>query len=224
MNYKLGSLLVVLVTVTTLLLYFRPTIHIKDNCQALVTPESISLSTSQVIVVQSLGGFNAEITTCQKKGAIWQRAVSAPFPAVVGKGGVVLAGEKKEGDLKTPAGLYPLGEAFGTQPLALKMDYKYITPEDKFIDDIESEFYNTWVSGQTNAKSYESMQIAPYKMGVVINYNMSPTIPGKGSAIFMHLSRSLAIPTFGCVAMDEHHLLALLHWLDKKQHPYIYIT
>ncbi len=37
-----------------------------------------------------------------------------------------LKGEKKEGDNKTPAGLYALGEAFGSIPMALKMDYKYI--------------------------------------------------------------------------------------------------
>jgi L,D-peptidoglycan transpeptidase YkuD (ErfK/YbiS/YcfS/YnhG family) len=224
MNYKLGALLVVLASTTTLMFYFKPDIQIKDECQALVTSASVPAPTSQVIVVKSAGGFKAEITACQKKGASWKRAVSAPFPAVVGKEGMVPAEEKKEGDLKTPTGLYRLGEAFGTHPLAIKMDYKYITADDKFIDDVTSEFYNSWVNGQTDVKSYESMLIAPYEMGVVINYNMKPAISGKGSAIFMHISKSLKVPTYGCVAMDEYHLFALLRWLDKKHHPYIYIV
>jgi L,D-peptidoglycan transpeptidase YkuD (ErfK/YbiS/YcfS/YnhG family) len=133
-------------------------------------------------------------------------------------------GEKKEGDMKTPAGLYPLGEAFGTEPLALKMDYRYITTDDKFVDDVTNKNYNTWVKGKTDAKSFESMLIKEYKMGIVINYNMNPVVPGAGSAIFMHLWRSIDVPTLGCIAMDEQHLLKLLHWLDKQQHPYILIT
>ena len=96
--------------------------------------------------------------------------------------------------------------------------------DDKFIDDVTSTRYNTWVNGKTDAKSYESMLIPQYKMGVVINYNMNPTIVGSGSAIFMHLWRSPVSPTAGCVAMDERHLLSVMHWLDKSQHPFIYIS
>jgi len=145
------------------------------------------------------------------------------FRAVIGKKGLASIGKKKEGDLKTPAGLYPIGVAFGTRPLALKMDYKYITAEDKFIDDVTSKQYNTWVSGSTNAKSYESMFIEPYAFGAVINYNRNPTIAAAGSAIFIHLWRSPSSPTAGCIALEKKHLLRLLHWLDKKQHPYILI-
>lgn len=197
-----------------------------ETCQILMNSAYGNLpgSSSQVILVQSLGGSKAKVTACQRKGSSWQGTVIPTFPAVIGKGGIALIGEKKEGDLKTPAGLYPLGEAFGSDPLSLKMDYKYITADDKFIDDVNGKSYNTWVNGKTEAKSYERMLIKPYKMGVVINYNMSPIIKGAGSAIFIHLWRAINIPTAGCVAMDKKNLLALLHWLDKKKHPFIYIT
>ncbi|PWY55259.1 hypothetical protein DGG96_12390 [Legionella qingyii] len=33
------------------------------------------------------------------------------------------------------------------------------TPADKFIDDVSHSGYNTWVKGDTDAKSYESMLI-----------------------------------------------------------------
>ncbi|WP_269570254.1 hypothetical protein [Legionella tunisiensis] len=42
--------------------------------------------------------------------------------------------------------------------------------------------------------------------------------------MFMHLWTSSDTGTHGCVAMDKQHLSTLLHWLDKKQYPYIYIT
>lgn len=197
-----------------------------DACQVLSTSkqvEKILSHSSQIIVVKSLGDIKANMTLCQRHGAIWKPMFTSSFSAVIGKNGMALVGKKKESDLKTPAGLYPIGEAFGTQPLALKMDYKYITADDKFIDDVNNKRYNTWVSGSTDAKSYESMLIEPYAYGAVINYNMNPTIAGKGSAIFIHLWRSPNSPTAGCIALEKKHLLMMLHWLDKAQHPYILV-
>lgn len=197
-----------------------------DACQFLRTSELVKgtgLYTSQIIVVTSSGGIKASMTLCQRYGDIWKPAFIPSFRAVIGKNGVALPGEKKEGDRKTPAGLYPVGETFGTQTLALKMDYKYITAEDKFIDDSNHKLYNTWVSGATDAKSYESMLVEPYTYGAVINYNRNPVTAGAGSAIFIHLWRASNLPTAGCVALDKRHLLMLLHWLDKAQHPHILV-
>src|SRR5205823_1497632 len=137
------------------ILIFKTTKNINNSCQILVPSrmKNLSASTSQVLVVKSLGGFQAEITACQLQGNVWKRVLTRKsFPGVIGKNGIASVGEKKEGDLKTPAGLYPFGEAFGSEPLALKMDYKYITPDDKFIDDVTSTHYNTWVNGRTDAK------------------------------------------------------------------------
>ena len=207
--------------------FFQSTQKIKNTCQIMATSTRIKdlpASTSQILFVQSLGGFKAKITACQKEGTVWRDVIAPSFPAVVGAAGVAPPGKKREGDFKTPAGLFSIGEAFGSQPLALKMDFKYITPDDKFIDDATNQRYNTWISGTTDAKSYERMLIDLYKMGAIINYNINPTIVGAGSAIFMHVWRALDIPTSGCVAMDEHHLMAVLHWLDKNQHPYMSIA
>lgn len=226
MKYTYYSLLAIVGVVIQILLVLKSANNSNDNCPALIATmnlKNLPVPPSQIIVVKSIGEFKAEITACQQQRGTWQR-VFPPFLGVIGKGGVALVGEKKEGDFKTPAGLYPLGEAFGSQPMGLKMDYKYITPDDKFVDDVTSKSYNTWINGKTEAKSYELMLVKPYKMGVVINYNMNPVTIGSGSAIFMHLWQSQEVATLGCVAMDEQHMLALLYWLDKKQHPYIYIT
>ena len=198
----------------------KPVYAADPSCQLI---QNIPEFSSQVIIVRAENGIKAVITACQREGASWKAAFK-PFKAVIGKKGLAALGKKREGDMKTPTGLYPLGDAFGTEPFALKMDYKYITPEDKFIDDASNPRYNTWVRGSTDAKSYETMLYGPYKMGLVVNYNMNPTISGAGSAIFIHLWKSADIGTYGCIAMDEAHLLALLKWLDKNQHPYIDIN
>jgi len=111
---------------------------------------------------------------------------------VVGKNGIAQPLEKKEGDGLTPAGIFPLGELFGWNSAAdpvvqvFKSDYRYIVDArdsdgmflDKFIDDSNSAYYNSWVSGPTSATSYEEMRIDPYKYGLVVNYNMFPTVAG----------------------------------------------
>lgn len=182
-----------------------------------------AINIGQVIVVQPTTGIFADLTLCQRNKTGWYPLITSPFKAVVGKNGVALAGQKHEGDSKTPMGLYALGPVFGTKPLALKMDYRYITNKDKFIDDSHHPLYNQWVVGSTNAKSYESMQIAPYELGVVVNYNMNPIKAGAGSAIFMHLWRSANSPTAGCIALEKKSLLKIVHWLDKAQNPHILI-
>ena len=45
---------------------------------------------------------------------------------------------------------------------------------------------------------------------VVLGYNDDPVVPGKGSAIFLHLARPDGGPTEGCVALETSDLERLL--------------
>jgi L,D-peptidoglycan transpeptidase YkuD (ErfK/YbiS/YcfS/YnhG family) len=54
---------------------------------------------------------------------------------------------------------------------------------------------------------------------VVINYNMSPTVPGKGSAFFLHETENT--PTEGCVSIPQGDLVRILGWLEPARHPRI---
>jgi L,D-peptidoglycan transpeptidase YkuD (ErfK/YbiS/YcfS/YnhG family) len=56
----------------------------------------------------------------------------------------------------------------------------------------------------------------------VIEYNMSPAVPGAGSGIFLHVSTTG--PTAGCVSLSESDLLQVLRWLDPSQHPRIVLS
>lgn len=221
-GYKLFALVSAL---GAIFLYWMWSQGEKSNACHHLSSVNLPITTKQIIFVQPIHGVKAQITVCEWNN-VWHATTLFPhsIAAVIGKKGVATIGSKREGDLRTPAGLYPIQWTFGTIPLALKMDYRYISEEDKFIDDPAHKDYNTWVNGTTNAQSYEPMRIPLYKMGAVVDYNMNPIVPGAGSAIFLHLWRSASQGTAGCIAMSERHLLPLLQWLDKKHHPYIYIT
>jgi L,D-peptidoglycan transpeptidase YkuD (ErfK/YbiS/YcfS/YnhG family) len=79
------------------------------------------------------------------------------------------------------------------------------------------------VNGPRPAVSFEFLRRADhlYKWGIVIEYNTQPVIPGKGSAIFLHIWRQPGVATAGCVAMGEEQLVGLLQWLNPVKHPVI---
>ena len=49
-----------------------------------------------------------------------------------------------------------------------------------------------------------------YDLLVVVGYNMNPTRPGAGSAIFLHVARPNFSPTDGCLAVSRSILLELV--------------
>lgn len=188
-------------------------------------PSDLPIEVRQLIIVTPKTNITAELNAYEKSGTKWIKASFTPIATVVGKNGIVNPQDKFEGDKKTPAGLYPLGTAFGNLPLRISYPYRQATTQDKFIDDAKSSDYNHWVSGETNATSYEEMlrEDGIYNIGIVVDYNMNPVVSGKGSAIFMHIWYGSHIPTTGCVAMDEGNLRKLVMWLNKNDKPYILI-
>ena len=55
-----------------------------------------------------------------------------------------------------------------------------------------------------------------YNIICVLNYNIDPTIPGLGSAIFVHVAQDDYGPTEGCVALKQEDLQYLLSFIDSK--------
>ena len=167
--------------------------------------------------------FVVTIHVLEKKGETWKPAFPS-FPATIGAKGFASPGQKKEGDGKSPTGVFALGMAFGYDPfLATKMPYRQVTDDDCWVDDIDSEDYNRWVRGRPNAASMERMKRKDdlYKYGIVVEYNMNPIVKGKGSAIFIHPWEGERKPTLGCIAMPEDKILKLLQWLDPATKPLI---
>jgi zinc D-Ala-D-Ala dipeptidase len=151
----------------------------------------------------------------------WRQAGDA-VPVIIGRSG--LASAKREGDGKSPAGIFDIGPAFGFAASApdIRLPYRELTPQTMCVDDSASPAYNQLVERagvRATWKSAEKMREVPvYKWGAVIDYNPSHT-PGAGSCIFLHIAG--AGPTAGCTSMKESDLLDLLHWLDPAAHPRI---
>lgn len=179
-------------------------------------------SAQQLIVVDTAA--ESTLTLYEKNGS-WQK-VLGPVPAVIGYGGLSAAEAKREGDGKTPDGVYSLGTAFGTSArIETRMPYKQAGPDDLWIDDPASPDYNKWVTGPTQAKSFEKLKRADslYDLALVVNYNTSPVVPGRGSAIFVHVWKSAGSPTAGCIAIERAALAELLGRLDPARSPAIAI-
>jgi L,D-peptidoglycan transpeptidase YkuD (ErfK/YbiS/YcfS/YnhG family) len=157
-----------------------------------------------------------------ERGAGGWQPLGAAIPAVVGREGLAPVGEKREGDGRTPSGVFPLERGFGYEPLATRLPYIVLTPEMIWIDDPRSDRYNTLAERREGEElSYEIMRRADdlYRYGIVVEYNTRATVPGAGSAIFFHIWRSPATPTAGCIATAEPEMVRLLLWLDPARQP-----
>jgi L,D-peptidoglycan transpeptidase YkuD (ErfK/YbiS/YcfS/YnhG family) len=168
--------------------------------------------------------FRVTIHVLERSKGIWH-PVFPVFTGSIGEKGFAAIDSKREGDGKSPSGVFPLGIAFGYDPsVATRMPYRQATDDDFWVDDVNSEDYNKWVKGKPRAASWEKMKREDdqYKYGLVIEYNTDPIIKGKGSAIFLHVWKG-GEPTAGCVSMAEEMVLKILGWLDPVKKPLIII-
>ena len=179
----------------------------------------------QLIVVESADAIDtwAQLQAFDRVGDGWVPAF-APVTARVGRSGV--SPDHHEGDGTTPAGTFTLTEAFGNGPdPGSRLPYRPVHAQDYWVSDSTSPYYNTWQVGPPNGRwgAAEALWTMPssYRHAVVIDYNRTPVVPGRGSAIFLHVSN--ANPTSGCVAIDGDRLVEIMRWLDPARHPAIAI-
>ena len=236
------------------LLSVSPSAQIKKPEPAAV---KISFAESRQAVVVTTKDWNA--TTGKAKlyeratlTAKW-KSKGEEFPVVVGRTGLAWANEasnevqqrghynpdeayaldgasfKKEGDGKSPAGMFPLTFAFGSsmKPEQITFPYTRLGQYTECVDDVNSHHYNKIVGrdqvGIFDWKSSEKMlEIGePYALGVFVAYNSYPVVKGNGSCIFLHIWKDAATPTAGCTAMNRPELERIVSWLEPDQHPYL---
>lgn len=171
-------------------------------------------------------------------GSAW-RAVGAPGLIVVGRAGlawdplvtpVVPGPQKKEGDGRSPAGVFSVGKAFGFAPSHdatwTKLPYLHVVEGIECVDDPASAVYNQIVDRRTVKQpdwtSAELMRDVgePYRWGVVVNYN-TPAVAGRGSCIFLHIGGEGGRGTVGCTAMSPDELRQVMGWLDPMSSPVV---
>jgi L,D-peptidoglycan transpeptidase YkuD (ErfK/YbiS/YcfS/YnhG family) len=93
----------------------------------------------------------------------------------------------------------------------VKFEARALTPNDGWCDAAADANYNRPVQ-LPYAASAEKLWRADniYDVIVVLGYNDAPVVPGKGSAIFLHIARPNYSPTLGCVALARENLIEFL--------------
>ena len=173
-----------------------------------------------VVTTNSFGSVNATIKTFENSNGKWKQVHS--FSGNVGRSG--FANNKVEGDGRSPIGIFSLGTAFGrNNDPGTSVNYRQSTTNDFWVDDVNSSLYNTWQKGPASGRwnSAEKMYIPQYNYGIVINYNTTNRIPGKGSAIFFHVWSGSGQGTAGCIAASQSNVINILNWLKPSANPII---
>ena len=135
------------------------------------------------------------------------------FKCCIGKKGSTI--NKKEGDKKTPKGIFELENLYFRKDRIKKPITSLKCIEIKrnmgWCDDIKfSKQYNKLI--RINEKSkHEKLKRKDHKYDLLIpiKYNFKKPIPGLGSCIFIHLTKNYK-PTAGCVALKEKDFLIML--------------
>jgi L,D-peptidoglycan transpeptidase YkuD (ErfK/YbiS/YcfS/YnhG family) len=135
--------------------------------------------------------------------------------AVFGRGGVIPAAEKREGDGATPAGTWPIRRVLfrpDREPAPdTALPASPIGPDDGWCDAPDDPAYNRPVALPYPASAERLWRDdGVYDLLVVLGHNDDPPAPSLGSAIFLHLQRPDLSPTDGCVALDRPGLLTFL--------------
>ena len=124
--------------------------------------------------------------------------------AAHGRGGITA--HKREGDGATPIGtlrlVRVLYRADRLPPPRCAVPIEPLAPQDGWCDDQTDAAYNQPVRLPYPASHEELWRNdAVYDLIGVLDWNLSPIVPGRGSAIFFHVATPDYEPTAGCVAL-----------------------
>ena len=138
------------------------------------------------------------------------------IPCLVGSAGLVPAAEKREGDGRTPIGIYPLRYGFhdpverpgfgaGTVFPFVPMSGDMIWEEDPL-----DPHYNRLVFAQHGARPGDRLARnrpnGRFDLVIPIGYNDAAPEPHRGSAIFIHAARGDGSGTAGCIAVAREQM------------------
>ena len=141
------------------------------------------------------------------------------FECSIGKNGVTK--KKKEGDNKTPSGIFEIKQLYFREDRIKKpktiLKCIKIKNDMGWCDDVSyPKKYNRLVKTNSEVK-YENLKRKDHKYDLIIpiNYNTINPIVGLGSCIFIHLTRNYK-PTAGCVALNKKDFLIMLRLIKKN--------
>tara|TARA_B100000965_G_C19580680_1_gene753369 strand:- start:679 stop:1173 length:495 start_codon:yes stop_codon:yes gene_type:complete len=141
------------------------------------------------------------------------------FKCCIGKKGLTLS--KKEGDNKTPRGNFKLENLYFRKDKLKKPKTNLKCIEIKknmgWSNDVNyPKKYNKLINTKKNLK-HEKLKRKDYKYDLLIpiKYNFEKPICGKGSCIFIHLTKNYR-PTAGCIALKKKDYLIMLKLINRN--------
>lgn len=140
------------------------------------------------------------------------------FRCVIGKN--KLKKNKVEGDYSTPIGKHKLLDLYYRKDkinnFKTKLNKVVIKRNMGWCNDVKSKFYNKPIVKKKNIR-HEKMfrNDRKYDLVIVLDYNFKKPTQGKGSAIFIHITKNYK-PTAGCIALNKKDMLILLKLVSKN--------
>ncbi|MBR2208509.1 MAG: L,D-transpeptidase family protein [Synergistaceae bacterium] len=187
------------------------------NADTIINSINAAEDAEQLVIVSGTKGSNANFYFYEKNSdGEWNEIISCP--AYIGKKGW---GKTREGDLKTPRGVFHFTMAFGiNDDPGCEIGYTKVDETHYWVGDSNSEKYNQFVSTRDykNFNQKDSEHIIDYDLAykycLNISYNENGT-PGKGSAIFLHCYTKNKF-TGGCVAIPEEKMIEVLRHVKNN--------
>lgn len=196
---------------------------------------------SQCVVGVSEGWNSSYVTLSyfEKKGGLWQQ-VGDEWKGRLGSAGLAWgrgihpnppgARLKKEGDGRSPAGVFDIGGVWGAHKSVKKHPrtfYHQVTSRDLWVEDGSSKYYNQFLTldhepkTEWEKKAQMKQNDYPQSLKMFIGHNAFPNVvPNGGSSIFFHIwRRDGAAATAGCTTMVEAKLRELIATVDPSRRP-----
>lgn len=136
------------------------------------------------------------------------------IPCAIGRGGI--GQKRREGDGVTPVGRHRVEKVMHRADRIAWPGCR-IGPRDGWSDDPADPAYNRPVQ-RPHSFGHEALRRADrqYDLVAVLDWNRKRPVPGRGSAIFLHVWRRPRHPTAGCIAFRRQDLAFILAHLAPR--------
>jgi D-alanyl-D-alanine dipeptidase len=197
----------------------------------------IDASRTQLVTVVSdqWNEFRAQLRRYERVSGERWKPVGSPIDVVLGRDGYAwgrglhASGApkgrpgpiKREGDGRSPAGVFGIGSAYGyaASQANISLPYTQATADLRCVDDPQSLHYNQIVSTDDTSVDWQSAEHMRrdddlYVLALVVEHNTVAPRANAGSCIFIHLWQGPDKGMSGCTAMSMTALEELASWLE----------
>lgn len=177
-------------------------------------------------------------------GASW-REVGTPAGCALGRHGLGAgrglaapftdAPVKRQGDGRSPAGVFSLPEAFGyatpeaAREAGVRLPYAFVTDRAACVTDPASKLFGQVVGPEERQSADVARQERMLRpdnanlWGVVIGHNLTDPLEGAGSCVFVNVRPVGGPPTGGSIGCPETLAAKLVSWLDPAASPVLVV-